>query len=71
MQVLQIEVVKFHGTLVLLQNWSALNYAALVKILKKHGATTPRGCVAGPQPASFQRPPYSPVNTQTGRRRTT
>lgn len=36
MQVLQIEVVKFHGTLVLLQNWSALNYAALVKILKKH-----------------------------------
>jgi len=36
MQVLQMEFVKFHGTLVLLQNWSALNYAALVKILKKH-----------------------------------
>jgi hypothetical protein len=41
MQVLQMEFVKFHGTLVLLQNWSALNYAALVKILKKHGAPCP------------------------------
>lgn len=38
---LQMEFVKFHGTLVLLQNWSALNYAALVKILKKHGAPCP------------------------------
>jgi len=33
---LHVACVRFHGTLVLLQNWSALNYAALVKILKKH-----------------------------------
>mmetsp|Transcript_33406 Transcript_33406/g.56086 ORF Transcript_33406/g.56086 Transcript_33406/m.56086 type:complete len:286 (-) Transcript_33406:433-1290(-) len=33
---LRLRFVKFHGQLVLLQNWSALNYSALVKILKKH-----------------------------------
>ena len=27
---------KFHGELVLLEHWCSLNYAALVKILKKH-----------------------------------
>eukprot|EP00240_Pyramimonas_obovata_P014041 CAMPEP_0118925052 /NCGR_PEP_ID=MMETSP1169-20130426/2985_1 /TAXON_ID=36882 /ORGANISM="Pyramimonas obovata, Strain CCMP722" /LENGTH=201 /DNA_ID=CAMNT_0006866245 /DNA_START=223 /DNA_END=824 /DNA_ORIENTATION=- len=33
---LRLRFVKFHGRLVLLQNWGALNYSALVKILKKH-----------------------------------
>ncbi|KAK3278672.1 SPX domain-containing protein [Cymbomonas tetramitiformis] len=33
---LQSSFVQFHGALVLLQHWSSLNYAALVKILKKH-----------------------------------
>uniref|UniRef100_A0A7S0RPW0 SPX domain-containing protein n=1 Tax=Pyramimonas obovata TaxID=1411642 RepID=A0A7S0RPW0_9CHLO len=33
---LRLRWVKFHGQLVLLQNWGALNYSALVKILKKH-----------------------------------
>mmetsp|Transcript_27818 Transcript_27818/g.33758 ORF Transcript_27818/g.33758 Transcript_27818/m.33758 type:complete len:278 (-) Transcript_27818:1259-2092(-) len=28
--------IQFHGDVILLQHWSALNYAALVKILKKH-----------------------------------
>eukprot|EP00232_Nephroselmis_pyriformis_P016917 CAMPEP_0182882336 /NCGR_PEP_ID=MMETSP0034_2-20130328/17721_1 /TAXON_ID=156128 /ORGANISM="Nephroselmis pyriformis, Strain CCMP717" /LENGTH=212 /DNA_ID=CAMNT_0025015427 /DNA_START=367 /DNA_END=1001 /DNA_ORIENTATION=- len=33
-------IVKHHGEMVLLLNWSYLNYAALVKILKKHDKVT-------------------------------
>eukprot|EP00976_Prorocentrum_cordatum_P041931 849700-Prorocentrum_minimum.AAC.2 len=33
---IRMRLVKFHGRLVLLQNWASLNYSALVKILKKH-----------------------------------
>ena len=37
-QICHIGYIHLHGQLVLLFHWSMLNYAALVKILKKHGA---------------------------------
>lgn len=36
LQALKAELVDFHGEMVLLLHWSLLNYAAVVKILKKH-----------------------------------
>eukprot|EP00879_Flechtneria_rotunda_P022352 GHRR01023583.1.p1 GENE.GHRR01023583.1~~GHRR01023583.1.p1 ORF type:complete len:199 (+),score=78.09 GHRR01023583.1:395-991(+) len=50
LQALKAELVDFHGEMVLLLHWSLLNYAAVVKILKKHGACLCRcqaanGCV--------------------------
>ena len=41
-QICHIGYIHLHGQLVLLFHWSMLNYAALVKILKKHGARA--GC---------------------------
>lgn len=37
LQELKAALVDFHGEMVLLLHWSLLNYAAVVKILKKHG----------------------------------
>ncbi|KAF6156660.1 hypothetical protein GIB67_017796 [Kingdonia uniflora] len=40
MKVLRKEIVDFHGEMVLLENYSALNYTGLVKILKKYEKRT-------------------------------
>lgn len=37
---LQSELVEFHGEIVLILNWSMLNYTALAKLLKKHDKLT-------------------------------
>ncbi|XAR66895.1 hypothetical protein NMG60_11013268 [Bertholletia excelsa] len=40
MTMIRKEIVDFHGEMVLLENYSALNYTGLVKILKKHDKRT-------------------------------
>ena len=37
---LRAELVEYHGEIVLMLNWSMLNYTALVKLLKKHDKLT-------------------------------
>lgn len=53
------------GQLVLLFHWSMLNYAALVKILKKHGAHT----APAPATASRRHPRRPPTQTQRADKR--
>uniref|UniRef100_A0A0D9X1G1 SPX domain-containing protein n=1 Tax=Leersia perrieri TaxID=77586 RepID=A0A0D9X1G1_9ORYZ len=45
--VIRREVVDFHGEMVLLLNYSSINYIAVAKILKKYGKRTAGGAGAG------------------------
>jgi len=55
--VLTLMLLALAGQLVLLYHWSMLNYAALVKILKKHGAWAGGDAIRSPHAHS---PPLSP-----------
>lgn len=59
LKALKTQLIDFHGELILLLHWSLLNYAAVVKILKKHDKRT--GCLLrAPFLASvLQQPFYS------------
>lgn len=56
LQVLKAELVELHGEMVLLLHWSLLNYAAVMKILKKHDKCTGTDLKKPFQPLVLQQP---------------